>query len=169
MELSAFRELIETLESMLHIYKALGVIALEKKDHIIQNRVTELTSCTAKETKLLKEISELDAAVRSASIRLQRDLGFRPKIKMTLTELGKLVFQADEKQELAALQTELAEAADRLRKANELNQQLLQQSIEFVSFSLDVMYGAPDEEVVYKKPTLQPQGQKRNGLFDTRA
>lgn len=165
----AFRELVQTLESMLLIYNTLLKIALQKKDHIIQNEITELTACNSQESKLLKLISEHEATVRSASIRLQRELGVRPKLKITLSEIVKMVFNPNDKQELTKLQSDLALAVDQLKKANELNQQLLQQSIEFVGFSLDVMYGVPDEEVVYKKPTTQVSSQKRTGIFDTRA
>ncbi len=165
----AFRELVDTLESMLQIYNTLYHISTQKKEHIIHNQITELTTCMSQETKLLKLITEYEATVRSASVRLQRELGVRPKLKITLSEIGKMVFNPNDKQELTKLQGELVTVVDKLKKANELNQQLLQQSIEYVGFSLDVMYGAPDEEVVYKKPTLQPQGQKRTGLFDTLA
>src|SRR5690606_25996773 len=128
-------------------YKALLKIALQKKDHIVQNEITDLTACISQESKLLKLISEHETTVRSVSVRLQRELGVRPKLKITLSEIGKMVFNPNDKQELAKLQSELALVVDQLKKANELNQQLLQQSIEFVGFSLDVMYGAPDEEV----------------------
>lgn len=166
--MTAFRELIETLESMLQLYKALNGIALSKKDQLIQSRIDELTASVAQESRLIKQIAELEPIARSAAVKLQRELGLRPKLKITLTELGKMVFHSNDKLQLARLQEELAAVTDQLRNSNEFNQRLLRQSMEYVDFSLDVMYGAPDEEVTYKKPTLQPQGQKRSGLFDIR-
>lgn len=165
---TAFRELIETLEDMLLLYKALIGISLSKKDCIIQNRIEELTAAVAQESKLLKRVTELEPIARSTAVKLQREFGVRPKAKIRLTELGKMIFNPSDKQELIKLHGELSVAADNLRKYNELNQQLLQQAMEYVDFTLDVMFGAPDDEVTYKKPALQSQAPKRSGLFDIR-
>ena len=165
----AFRELVQTLESMQHMYETLHQLAEKKKVHIMKNEVSELTACLSQESKLLKSLTEHEAAVRSAATRLQRDMGLRPKLKITISEIVKLIFNPNDKQELMKLQADIATTTDKLRRANELNQQLIQQSLEFVGFSLDVIYGEPEEEVVYKKPTTAPGGVKRTGQFDTRA
>lgn len=166
--MSAFRELIETLESMLQLYRALYSIAVKKKDQIIHNRIEELNVSQSQETKLLKQLAEFDPIARSAMIKVQREQGIRPKLKITLTEIGKMIYNPADRQELAALREAISQVLGNLRASNELNQQLLQQAMEYNNFTLDVMFGAPDEEVVYKKPTLQPQGQKRPGRFDVR-
>lgn len=165
----AFRELVQTLKSMQQMYEALHQLAEKKKNYIIKNEVSELTACLSQESKLLKSLTEHETTVRSATTRLQRDMGLRPKLKITISEIVKLIFNPNDKQELMKLQANITAATEKLRKANELNQQLIQQSLEFVGFSLDVIYGEPEEEVVYKKPTMAPGGVKRAGQFDTRA
>jgi flagellar biosynthesis/type III secretory pathway chaperone len=166
---SAFRELIETLGSMLELYKALNSIAIRKKDQIIHNNIQELTASQLQESKLLKLLAECEPNARSAMIKVQRDLGVRPKLKITLTEIGKMIYNPSDRQELTRYREELDQVLTDLRSRNGLNQQLLQQAMEYNEFSLDVMFGAPDEEVVYKKPTLQPQSQRRTGKFDIRS
>lgn len=164
----AFRELVQTLESMQHMYEELHQLAEKKKNFIIKNEVSELTACLSQESKLLKSLAEHETKVRSAATRLQREMGLRPKLKIAISEIVKLIFNPNEKQELMKLQAGIAAAADKVRKANDHNQQLVVQSLEFVNFSLDVMYGEPEEEAVYKKPTTAPGTVKRTGLFDSR-
>jgi flagellar biosynthesis/type III secretory pathway chaperone len=167
-KVSAFRELIETLENMLQLYKALYGVALKKKDQIIHNKIDELNVSQSQESKLLKQLAEFEPIARVAMVKLQREQGVRPKLKITLTEIGKMTYNPADRKELSGLREAMGSVLNDLRTSNELNQQLLQQAMEYNSFSLDVLFGAPDEEVVYKKPTMQPQGLKRPGMFDVR-
>lgn len=169
MEQSAFQLLISQLRQLLLIYRALFTLADEKKGAIIRNEIEVINVVTMKETKALKPVPELEASIRSQLTKLQRDLGFRPKLKMTLSEMSQMLIVPEEKQELAEAQAELADISVKLSKANELNQQLIQQSLEYVHFSLDVLCGPPDDEVTYKRPTLNTDIQKRTGIYDTRA
>ncbi|MCR8660501.1 flagellar protein FlgN [Paenibacillus endoradicis] len=169
MEQSAFQLLISHLRQLLLIYRALFTLADEKKRAIIENNIELINALTMKETKALKPVPELESSIRAQLTKLQRDLGFRPKLKMTLSEMSKMLVIPEEKQELADVQVAIADISTKLSKANELNQQLIQQSLEYVHFSLDVLCGPPDDEVTYKRPTVNPDVQKRTGIYDTRA
>ncbi|URN96090.1 MAG: flagellar protein FlgN [Candidatus Pristimantibacillus lignocellulolyticus] len=169
MEQSAFQLLISQLRQLLLIYRALFTLADEKKRAIIENNIELINALTMKETKALKPVPELEAVIRTQLTKLQRDLGFRPKLKMTLSEMTKMLVIPEEKQELADIQVAIADISTKLSKANQLNQQLIQQSLEYVHFSLDVLCGPPDEEVTYKRPTMNTDVQKRTGIYDTRA
>lgn len=169
MEQSAFQLLISQLRQLLLIYRALFTLADEKKRAIIENNIELINVLTMKETKALKPVPELEAVIRAQLTKLQRDLGFRPKLKMTLSEMTKMLVIPEEKQELADIQVAIADISTKLSKANQLNQQLIQQSLEYVHFSLDVLCGPPDEEVTYKRPTMNTDVQKRTGIYDTRA
>lgn len=169
MEQSAFQLLISQLRQLLLIYRALFTLADEKKRAIIHNEIEIINALTMKETKALKPIPALETEIRNQLTKLQRDLGFRPKLKMTLSEMTKMLVVPEEKQELADIQAALGDISIKLSKANELNQQLIQQSLEYVNFSLDVLCGPPDDEVTYKRPTVNADIQKRSGIYDTRA
>jgi len=164
----AFQELVKSLEELLDLHISLHELALQKKEHIIHNKMDELNSVVLKETKLIKEVSNNEQLRQALVVQLQRDLGYRPRLNIKLTEVIKAVTNPDDKQTLIRLQSELSTAINNLRQLNELNQQLLMQSMDYVNFSLDAMLGAPDEEATYKKPSIQPQAVKRTGLFDTR-
>lgn len=166
MEQSAFQLLLTQLRQLLLMYRALFTLADEKKGAIIKNNIEAINAITMKESKALKPMPELEASIRSQLTKLQRDLGFRPKLKMTLSEMVKMLVDPVEKQELAELQAELESITTKLAQANEHNQQLIQLSLEYVHFSLDVICGPPDDEVTYKRPTMQTDVQRRTGMYD---
>ena len=168
MEVTTFQQLVQQLKQLLLIYRALFTFADEKKNAIIKNDIESINMITMKETKALKPVPELEASSRSLMTKLQRELGFRPKLKMTLSELVQLVIDPKQKQELAELQNDLAHMSEQLKKANEHNQQLIQLSLEYVHFSLDAICGPPEDEVTYKRPSPGTDVQRRTGLYDTR-
>ena len=169
MEQSAFQLMMSQLRQLLLIYRALFTLSDEKKRAIINNEIEQINALTMKETKALKPVPELEAGILTQLTRLQRDLGFRPKLKMTLSEMTKMLVVPEEKQELTDIQAALGDISIKLSKANELNQQLIQQSLEYVHFSLDVLCGPPDDEVTYKRPTVNTDIQRRAGIYDSRA
>lgn len=57
-----------------------------------------------------------------------------------------------------------------LREKNQLNQQLIEHSIKYIDYSLDLVAGPPIDEVVYHNPQQQvSSNMKPNRRFDTRA
>ncbi|MFC6334906.1 flagellar protein FlgN [Paenibacillus septentrionalis] len=169
MEQTTFQQLIQQLKQLLLIYRALFTLADEKKAAIIANDIEAINMITMKESKALKPVPELENGIRALLTKLQRELGFRPKLKMMLSEMVQLIIDPNQKQELSELQSDLAQVADRLKGANEHNQQLIQLSLDYVHFSLDVICGPPEDEVTYKRPSPGNDTQRRTGLYDTRA
>jgi len=168
MEQSTFSLLIQQLKHLLLIYRALFTFADEKKAAIINNDIELINMITMKETKAMKPVPELESGIRSLITKLQRELGFRPKLKMTLPEMVQLLTDPEQKKELAHTQQEIAGIADKLKQANAHNQELIKLSLEYVNFSLDVICGPPEDEVTYKRPTQSYDSQKRTGIYDRR-
>ncbi|MBW7474996.1 flagellar protein FlgN [Paenibacillus oenotherae] len=165
----SFRQLMETLEQLHLLYTELYELGLVKKDQVVKNQINDLTATIAKESKVLKQISENETVRRQTLIELQREMGVRPKLYITLTEISRMLFSVEDKQELGGIQGKLTEIVAALKPLNELNQHLIQQSVALLEFSLDLLVGSPTEEVTYQNPAMHNGKQNRNGLFDTRA
>lgn len=163
---STFTILVSLLNKLILTYRALFTVANQKKDALIANQIDEVNKLSIQETKILKPIPDMEKEVRQLLTSIQRELGFRPKLKMGLTELLTLLIDPNEKEILKNLNIELIEITDKLRAANELNYQLIQQSLDYVNFSLDVLVGPEEEEYTYKKPTIQQETSKRSNLYD---
>jgi hypothetical protein len=63
---------------------------------------------------------------------------------------------------LTSYREELIRIVSELRSANELNQQLLEQSLSFVNMSLDLLTDSPEDDFIYKKPTQSPMNSYRS-------
>jgi len=163
-----FCKLAETLETLHQEYISLYDLGLQKKEQLIHNRLLELTATLNAESKLLKRIEQLEKERRILTNQFQESKGLRPIPNVTFTELGRMLIRAEEKLQLADVQHRLSGTLEQLKQLNDVNQQLISQSLMFVGYSLDLLAG-PVEEVVYQHPAAPQFGQKRNTYFDTKA
>lgn len=163
---SSFQMLISLLSKIILTYRALYTVADQKKAAIIANDIEDVNRLSLQETKMLKPVPDMEKEVRQLLTAIQRELGFRPKLKMSLDELITLLIEPEQKQLLQETGEELVDISNKLKAANELNYHLTQQSLEYVNFSLDVLVGPEEEEYTYKKPMQQQEPLKRSSLYD---
>jgi flagellar biosynthesis/type III secretory pathway chaperone len=165
----SLQAVMDNLEKLIDIHRTLLDLAEQKKQALIKNNIDQLTAIVTKENRLAKQINELDQERVQATGKLMMEKGFRPNPHVTISDLSKLLVKLDEKNALKARQQELLQTITKLKAANELNRQLLEQSLAFVNHSLDVVLGPPEDEAVYQRPQQQGYGFKRTGMFDSRA
>jgi flagellar biosynthesis/type III secretory pathway chaperone len=165
----AFQALIQTMTALNDIHDTLFELAEQKKQVLIRNDMEQLTLIVSKENKLIKKIGELDQQRLDAIGQFLIEKGYKPNPKVTLSDLSKIIFNVEEKKALIDLQRQLTTTVHKLRQINIVNQQLIEQSLAFIDYSLDLYVGAPEDEVVYHNPQQQMKAGKRPGLFDTKA
>jgi flagellar biosynthesis/type III secretory pathway chaperone len=165
----AFQALIQTMKAFNDIHDTLLELAEQKKQVLIRNNVEQLTQIVTKENKLIKQIGELDRQRVEAIGQFLIEKGYKPNPKVTVSDLTKIIFNIDDKKELLGLQKQLLGTIRKLRELNQLNQQLIEHSLAFIDYSLDLYVGPPEDDVIYHKPQQNGYGNKRLGLFDTRA
>lgn len=165
----AIQEIVDIMQEMTELHQQLLELAVRKKDVIIRNQVDQLNGLVNKESKLAKQISELEEKRLFEADRYLVGKGYRPNPAITVSDLTRIIVKAGEKQALLEAQTQLLEVLEKLKAANQLNQELAQQSLAFIDFSLNLLVGAEDE-AVYQNPQQQSTGYgKRSGFFDSRA
>ncbi|GGG84421.1 flagellar protein FlgN [Paenibacillus radicis (ex Gao et al. 2016)] len=159
--------IIDVLQAQLALYGNLLEIESSKKPLIMSNDFLQLNVVTQKEKLLVAQAEELERNRNLITLRYFKDIGFRYRVSL-LSEVIKSVSELETKQKLMQLHGQLTEILKELKQVNELNQQLVQQSIAFIDFSIDLMVEDPSEDVVYQHPMNQLGNYKRNGLFDSR-
>ncbi|WNC17838.1 flagellar protein FlgN [Brevibacillus brevis] len=160
--------LYELLDNLIQLHKALYTLAVQKKDVLIKGNVDELVAITRQEQKLVKGITAAETARLSVVRELTAEKGFTLQ-DGTLAELIKLTISAEEKRRLTALRNELSRIVFELRDANELNQQLLRQSLSFVNMTLDLITDTPEDEFIYGNPTSEGYRQASRTFFNKKA
>jgi flagellar biosynthesis/type III secretory pathway chaperone len=161
--------LTQTMDQLIQIHRALVELAEQKTSILVMNKVDKLNQIVNKETSLMKKIMELDFQRIEEISGFLTEKGYKPNPNITVGDLIKLVVKAEDKKQLTDSQRQLLSTIDKLREINSLNQKLIEQSLAFIEYSMDIVLGPSDEDVVYRNPSHQQQGIKRTGMFDSRA
>ncbi|WP_139295326.1 flagellar protein FlgN [Paenibacillus sp. NAIST15-1] len=162
------QRIIGSLTLLNDLHKQLLDIAEEKKQVIIKNDVEGLSQLMTKESRLLKQVAEADEERLQATQEFIQEKGIRSQLNLTVTEIARLVFQAEERVELLNIQRDLSDTLHKLKESNVIIQELLQQSLSFVEYSLNLYMSRPEDEVVYQHPAQASSSTPRS-MFDTRA
>ncbi|OPA75663.1 flagellar biosynthesis protein FlgN [Paenibacillus selenitireducens] len=164
----AIQALIDTLEEMNAQHTLMLELGERKKQAIIQNDVDELTRIVNKETKFVKHIEELDQVRQQAVYEFLHEKGIKSNLNLNITELLRMVFHPEEKRRLMDVQQKFTQTLTELKHLNTLNQQMIEQSLTIVNYSLDLVTGGPEDEVIYQHPGHPGYSPKRKGMFDSR-
>lgn len=161
-------EIASLLDRLSVLHEELLALGEEKKRALIGNEVDALTRIVNQENKLMKEVAELDR-LRIGSVRsFLHEQGIRADRETTVSDLLKLVYKPEEKRRLTEARERLMEITTKLKRQNDLNRQLTEQSLAYIHYSLDLLIG-PEEAPVYRHPRQETHRAARNGFFDTRA
>lgn len=160
--------LIAVLGDMLRLYEELLAIADLKKDAIIQNRTNDLSRLTNQESRHLKKLNEMESEREVLVKEYFAAVGIAANPGRTLTELAQIVCKIEEKQELMEIRRRLTETLSRLKEKNQLNAKLIENSLQYIEFTLDILM--PSDDNGYDNPNSSPSrtGNQR-GIFEARA
>ncbi|MEI7025668.1 flagellar protein FlgN [Paenibacillus sp. y28] len=164
-----FQSLLNTMGAINDVHITLIELAAEKKQAIIDKRLDTLSRITKQESALLKRIGELEGQRNETIAKVLLSKGYRASLKVAISDLAKIIFNPEDKEMLLESGRRLMSSIHTLREANELNQQLIQHSLDYINFSVDLLKGPFEEnEVIYHNPHQKSLGAARSGLFDTR-
>ncbi|MFD0696234.1 flagellar protein FlgN [Paenibacillus sp. GCM10027628] len=165
----SIQALIDVLYKLNDAHVVLLELGERKKQAIIQNKVDILNQIVNKENKYLVLVTELEQMrlQETGSYLIAR--GYHPNPQITVSQLVKLIFKAEDKMSLQDAQENLSKTLLKLRELNTLNKQLIEDSLNYIDFSLDLFLGRFDDEPIYSKPTEAQQSITKLNIFDARA
>lgn len=159
---------IAAMDELNELHLKLIAAADEKIQAIVANDVDGVTRQTNQESRLLRQIAEAERNRAEQIDAFLKEKGIRSQLNLNITEISRLVFDAQEKQQLLAMRDTLLATANTLRQKNETVKMLLEQSMEFIDFSLGVLIGDEDD-MIYQNPSQQTSGYKKITYFDAKA
>ncbi|MGG1594079.1 flagellar protein FlgN [Terribacillus saccharophilus] len=162
----ALQALLETIEKLHKLHRSLLEISKLKSDHLKANDMDGL------QKQLLAEKKHVQAVAQLEKLRIKQTEAYAVAsglpVPATVSELleqianQKLALQFE--QELIGL----TETVTELKKQEALNQQLLEQSMQFLQISLDML--APSiQSLNYGTPNQDQQRPQNRTLFDSKA
>lgn len=161
--------LIDVLEQLDQKHLILLELAKSKKKIVMENDINSLVQHLKQESRLLKQVEELEEARMEVSYELLRERGIKSQLNLTITELARLVFDPEDKNKLLSVQSRLSHTLSELKEVNAINQKLIEQSLVFIDYSLDLLVGRPNQEMTYMHPDQKSNQLARPGLLDTKA
>ncbi|WP_409302839.1 flagellar protein FlgN [Peribacillus sp. SCS-155] len=153
------------LEMLIKLHKSLNSLAAKKTDIIKKGDTGALNQLLIDEQKHIKaiEMTERDRQTAVEAFLQNKGRAIGPATITTVIELSSTSHAED----LDRLKEELIEEAAQLKEQNQLNQQLVYQSLQFINLSLDML--RPQSQTFnYGKPAGQKR-QPSNSMFDSRA
>jgi flagellar biosynthesis/type III secretory pathway chaperone len=162
--------LVKVLQEILATNLEVHNLENRKKETLIKGDMEELSSIVNEETRLIRLLGKLEED-RSLVVKQLAKEANLPSSDPTLRELLSHVKDPVDRNRLEELQLQLVSLMKEIQQVNELNQQLIQQSLDYINYTIDLITDAPDEQV-YQKP-LQRESvtyhQPKRSLFDTKA
>ncbi|HEX7065878.1 MAG TPA: flagellar protein FlgN [Bacillales bacterium] len=159
--------MIETMKVLVSVHRELNEQAKEKTETLKNGDMEALETLMKKEEAAVSKLKELEELrVRQVDVFL----GEKGMIgeNVTMSQLLK-VADPEEEQKLLQIQHQLTEEIILLKQQNALNQELIEQSLQFVNVSLN-LYQPEKEPANYGRPDqTKNSAQRGRSLFDSQA
>lgn len=166
----AIQGLISVLERLLEVQRAMNTLATEKTEVLKKNDIKGLEAIMKQEDAYVAQLEQLETQRVDETKGLLKAKGIMPE-DVTLSAIVHMVAE-NEREQIETLQEQLQKEMDQLQSQNELNQDLIRQSLHFINLSID-MVAPPEPDVTYQKPSGQDSGYdngpKRTSIFDSKA
>lgn len=130
---------IGILSSEHDLYKDMLEISKSKKDIIVKGKVNELDKLVKLEQNIIFDIGQLERKRETEVGKLCTALGMNAA-KINISELMQ-VLQPEQNQRLEEVQGKLHKVLAELKAVNDLNGQLIQQSLEYIDYSINLVAG----------------------------
>lgn len=159
-------KIMHVLEKEKTIYEELLTISREKKEVIVEGKIQELDNFLKVEGNLILEISRLEDERDIEAEALAKKLGC-PREELTISYVCNSV--KDERcSKLWEIANSIGEILSQLKEINDLNGKLIEQSLEYINFSMNLMADSiAGQKAIYEGKT---EGSKENNirLFDAK-
>jgi flagellar biosynthesis/type III secretory pathway chaperone len=160
--------LIELLEKHVKLHKGLLELATKKTEVLKKGDMEALSGIMKQEQKYIAAINQVERE-RVQVVEAMVNAAGKREYERTLTTCIELA-EESERTVLERLKNELSAVVSELKNINLLNQQLIQQSLQFVNMTLDIVIPQP-QEVNYGRPNAAttPPYENSRSIFDSKA
>jgi flagellar biosynthesis/type III secretory pathway chaperone len=134
----------------------------------------DLLALGERKTEVLKlgDMKALDVLLKEEDLQVKKLQMIEKErmLKFANVTLGDILNQSEapEKERLLHLQDQLIQTYDALKSRNELNQELLEQSLQYVNMSLSMVH-PQSEPSTYSNTKKNPYANHSSSLFDSKA
>ena len=161
----AIQQLKETLIQENNTYKEALNLELDKIKVIKDAKVRQLEDLTKLEQQYLMKMGTYEKIRRSIFVAIAEEMDI-PELN-SLSELLMLLEDEDDIEEIDGLRNQLLDTIMHIKAVNESNEKLLQQQLEYINYSIDIITNDPSDGIKYGGKAEEKERRKTN-LFDAR-
>lgn len=161
---SLINELKSVLKKELNIYNMLFDLTNNKKDIIISAQIKELDKITQVEQNLILKLGKLENQRQDIIEKLGNDLNIKENI--TVTNVLSHINKSDSK-EIETLKGDLLKIIDNIKVKNDLNNMLIKDSLDYISFNLNMLTDS-SQDSTYSKGAGESKTKQSKSLFDVK-
>jgi Mg2+ and Co2+ transporter CorA len=160
--------IITILEKLEKMHKSLLEHAYRKTELVKNNDMDELDQMLKIEQSHVAAIEQLESQRQQKVVEYFQSKGIEVSSVPTITELLEAVEDEEERQKLADVRNRLLKLVENLKIQNDLNQQLIFNSLQLVNITLNMLRPQP-EEFNYSEKTVRSGNVLRKSMFDSQA
>lgn len=143
MDASLTDKLLDVLNKESAIYEGILKLSKEKTDAIVAGKISELERITSLEQSIILKLGKLDRERESIVEKMASGLGMKAA-DITLTDIINALPKAGA-EKFKDYRAKFSKLLEDLRGANKLNSKLIQNSLEYIDFSINILAGAGAE------------------------
>lgn len=157
------KELMDVLDQEAKLYDDILKISKNKTSIIVEGKVTELEKIVKLEQSLVLQMAKLENQRENLIDKISKHIGIKPE-DITISSLIKFLGK-DQSEKMKTLQNNIVKTVKDLSDTNGLNSKLIKNSLDFISFSLNMYANAGNEDNNYGLGGRKIDGKERN-FFD---
>ena len=157
----------DIIQEQLQLHEQLLSLSTEKKTILIEGSLERLEKLIKNEHRLIQEVQYLERDRFAMVKQLAEVLKISPD-RVTISFLIDVVQSSEEKQLMAELKDNFQRVIEELTRINEINSNLLKQSLEYIQTTMEAITEDPGEDIVYTNPTKMV-GRKGKSVFDAKS
>lgn len=155
--------LSDALEKEAETYCSFLDLSRQKTEVIINGNVAELENITKNEQVLVNRIGKLEEIREQIVAEIASYIQVAPSALTITSIIEKLDTVQGEK--LKKTKESIINTVEEIKKINQLNKTLINNSLEYIDFSINLMTSANSRGVKYRKDGKEGNGE-RHSLFD---
>ena len=153
-------QVIAIMEKLYKLHKVLYQLEQKKEKLLKEDNVDGLSGLLAEEQKYIAAIQTIERA------RKKEVANWLGQEEATISDCLEKA-EGEEKEKLFQLRKQLMDVVELLKQQNHLNQQLIYQSLQFITYSLNLLHPQP-REATYSHPKQIMKERLGQSLFDSK-
>ena len=158
-------ELIDILQGQLQNYDELLVLSAEKRNVVIENNTEMLQKITQAENSIIGRNQRMENKRLEVIGNIANVLNHNVE-ELTISSLIELIKDQEEHLALVKVRDNLVETLEALKVENDRNAILLESSIDFINFTVNLMRSSEDNDPFNRQRKKTPGAEK--GFFDAK-